>query len=153
DKYTAKAARGQRGRPAGRWGDSQHFKGKRMSAIHWKNAISGKFATAADWNPATVPGAADDAILDAPGIYTVTVAADATVNTFDTLGGVTLAVAAGKTFSAGGGINSGKVTVANGGTFKVGSLDNLGSVTLNGSTSATSLEIDSSLSIFGGNGK
>ena len=42
-----------------------------MSIIHWKTAVSGDFNTAANWNPALVPGSGDDAIIDAVGTYTV----------------------------------------------------------------------------------
>ncbi len=84
-----------------------------MTAIHWKNAASGPFNTAADWNPGSTPGAADDAIIDAIGTYTVTSSVNTTVNTVDTIGGATLAIAAGTTFQAtNGGVNAGKITPA-----------------------------------------
>src|SRR5579885_1849485 len=123
-----------------------------MAQIHWTKAVNGNFATQADWSPANVPGAADDAIIDAVGTYTVTVAANAAVNTFDTLTGATLAVAAGKTFSAGSGVNAGKITVGDGALFGIGSLDNIGSLSLNGSKNTASLVIDGAVNIFGGNG-
>ena len=125
-----------------------------MTAIHWKNAANGTFNTAADWNPASTPGAADDAIIDAIGTYTVTSSQNTTVNSVDTISGATLAIAAGTTFQAtNGGVNAGKITVADGATFAISSLDNVGSVALNGSKAATSLEFVGAVNILGGNGQ
>ena len=123
-----------------------------MAQFHWKNAVSANFATQSDWNPATIPGVNDDAIIDAVGKYTVTVAADATVHTFDTANNVTLAIAAGKTLVALGAVNDGKITVADGGTLEISGLDNIGSLSLNGSKNPTSIEVDGAITVLGGNG-
>ena len=54
--------------------------------ISWKQkGVSGDFATTSNWDPATIPGPADDAIIGARGTYTVTSSVDETVNSLDPL--------------------------------------------------------------------
>jgi len=125
-----------------------------VAAIHWNKAVNGDFSTGSNWIGNTAPGAADDAVIDAIGTYTVTASQNVAVTSLEVVGGATLAIAAGKTVQAFlGGVNAGKITVADGGTFATGSLDDIGSVALNGSAKATSLEIDSVFAVFGGNGQ
>jgi len=125
-----------------------------VAAIHWNKAVNGDFSTGSNWIGNTAPGAADDAVIDAIGTYTVTASQNVAVTSLEVVGGATLAIGAGKTAQAFlGGVNAGKITVADGGTFATGSLDNIGSVALNGSAKATSLEIDSVFAVFGGNGQ
>jgi fibronectin-binding autotransporter adhesin len=40
-----------------------------MTAISWKNAVSGNWSTASDWNPAQVPGSGDDVTIGATGTF------------------------------------------------------------------------------------
>jgi hypothetical protein len=47
----------------------------------WANIAGGDWNTAANWNPATVPGPGDDAVISASGTYTITVSANTTVGT------------------------------------------------------------------------
>src|SRR5215468_7751505 len=65
--------------------------------IAWKNPVSGNWGTPSNWNPAQVPGAADNAIITVSGTYTVTLDVTATVTAVN-LGGAsgtqTLAIAA-----------------------------------------------------------
>ncbi len=56
--------------------------------IHWANPISGNWNTAANWNPAQVPGAGDRAFITADGTYTVIVSAVTTVGGLE-VGGAT----------------------------------------------------------------
>src|SRR5215813_12025096 len=56
--------------------------------IAWKNAVSGNWNTAANWDPAQVPTSADDVSIILDGTYTVTIDAAASVNSL-TLGGST----------------------------------------------------------------
>ena len=46
-----------------------------MTVIHWLNSVSGSFTNASDRSGGVVPGASDDAILDAARVrlYTFTV--------------------------------------------------------------------------------
>jgi hypothetical protein len=46
-----------------------------MATIHWKHPVNGDFAAAANWNPATVPGASDTAAIDAASLTAHTVSA------------------------------------------------------------------------------
>jgi hypothetical protein len=43
-----------------------------LSAIYWNNAASGGFATAANWQGGAAPGAANVAVFNRPGTYSVT---------------------------------------------------------------------------------
>ena len=45
-----------------------------MTTINW-NGGDGDWNTAGNWTPPTVPGASDNAVIDAPGAYTVTITA------------------------------------------------------------------------------
>jgi hypothetical protein len=75
-----------------------------MTAIVWKNAISGAWVTANDWNPTPIPGSGDTVTIDAIGSsYTVTLSGSQSVAAF------TLAAAAA-TFAVAG-------TIAVGGTI------------------------------------
>jgi hypothetical protein len=58
-----------------------------MATIHW-NGVSGDWSTAYNWSTSTVPGPSDEAVITAPGSYTVT------VTTPDTVGSVLLKDAA-----------------------------------------------------------
>ena len=60
----------------------------RAAAIAWTNTAGGNWSAAANWSPNQVPGAADDASIYAPGVYTVVLNANATVRSL-TLGGAT----------------------------------------------------------------
>jgi hypothetical protein len=105
-----------------------------MAAIHWKSAISGDWATAANWSSGTVPGAGDDVTISVAGTYTVTITdneaahsltlddADATVvignggnNTFTV--GTTLSLTAGTLQLNQGATISGGTLSATGGAF------------------------------------
>ena len=87
-----------------------------MATIHWKSGVNGNFAVAANWNPATVPGAGDEAAIDAAGTYKVTTSASQAVQSLDTAAGATLAIA-NSVFIAidatGFGANSGTIAVGN----------------------------------------
>ncbi|HMJ91220.1 MAG TPA: hypothetical protein VK530_15470, partial [Candidatus Acidoferrum sp.] len=52
----------------------------------WTNAGSGNWSSAFNWSPNQAPGAGDNAFITNNGSYTVTVSADASVNTV-TVGG------------------------------------------------------------------
>jgi hypothetical protein len=84
-----------------------------------RKAVSGSFNTAANWTPAGVPGAADAAVIDAVGTYTVGSSQGNTVEELDTIGTSTLAVNA-DTFEVTTVINNyGIVAVHDGATLKV----------------------------------
>ncbi len=106
--------------------------------INWAAGISGNFITAANWNPAAVPGPADDAALSAGGTYTVTSSISETVNSLTTAAGATLAVNGG-TFTVnngtGAGANAGTLRVDAGGTLHItGTIAGSGAVVINGGT-------------------
>ena len=117
-----------------------------MALRSWKSAVNGNWSGKANWNPATVPVAADEARITVAGTYDVNIDgnavatsllvnnATATVNATGTLKLATLlSVTAGNFQMAGGTINGGTIQVANGATFQAttqgGTLDG---VTLDG---------------------
>jgi uncharacterized repeat protein (TIGR01451 family) len=101
--------------------------------IHWI-AGTGSFETAANWNPAIVPGASDNAYIDAVGTYTVTMSANHSVGSIhvgtagglqqlDLAGGTTLSVSTASDITTNGFLS------LNGSGFA-----GTGSLTLNGGT-------------------
>ena len=120
-----------------------------MTQIHWKNAVNADFNTAADWSTGTVPGAADDAILDAKGAaFTVTASTSETVNSIQLAKNATLSITAGVFTAANGtgaGVNAGLIAVGDRtGLTLGGSIANSGSITLNGSRYGDTLQIGAS---------
>jgi hypothetical protein len=105
------------------WGDA-------MATIHWISSTDGDWNNPADWNPNSVPGPADHAIIDASGSYTVSVSGPEAANEL-TIGAAGATVADNSTLSVGdslavdtgtfqlnaGGTVAGGTLSANGGTF------------------------------------
>jgi hypothetical protein len=117
-----------------------------MSQAHWIHPVSANFNTAGDWSTGTVPGSADDAILDAsgPSPYTVTAAGAITVHSFQTASNAILDITG--SFSAlngtGSGVSAGLVQVMDGATLTlqgVVAIPNL--LTVNGKTKPTTVVI------------
>ena len=50
-----------------------------LNTIRWANAVSGNWNDPANWMPQQVPGVADKALIDLPGVFTVTVSSSARV--------------------------------------------------------------------------
>ena len=95
-----------------------------MSSIHWLNDVTGAFTNAADWRGGVVPGASDNAILDAAGsAFTVTSDVSETVRSVRLSANATLSLTAG-TFDAlkgtGSGANAGVILVGAGATLVCG---------------------------------
>ena len=131
-----------------------------MTAITWTSAVSGDWSTTADWNPASIPGAADDVTIAVnTAAYTLTIdsaeAAEAvTLNASNatlevertlTLGGV-LTLGAGKLELIGGSTIAAGTIAAAGGTLAA-SNGTLNAVTYQGTldlsaTSATLTIVD-----------
>ncbi|MGI9169496.1 MAG: hypothetical protein ACR2FH_04870 [Caulobacteraceae bacterium] len=110
-----------------------------MTQIHWLDPVSGNFNTATDWSGGVVPGAADDAILDAAGSpFTVTITTSGTVDGVGLAANATLLVGTSFTATNGtdGGVNAGSILVSRRGRFVVGgALTNTGSILLFGGRS------------------
>jgi hypothetical protein len=133
-----------------------------MSAVHWTNAVSADFSTAADWNvggkAGHVPGASDDAILDAPGAtaYTVTASTSYTVNSIQTAASATLAIASGtftatKGTGAGTGANTGSIQLGDATNFDFGgTLSNGGVIGVNSTNDTTIVEVLTNATLTGG---
>jgi hypothetical protein len=128
-------------------------KAKSMTTIHWKSALSGLFGTATDWNPSLIPGAADNAIIDAAGVYTVTSPTSRTVKTLSTAKGATLAVTAGvftATSGTGTGSNAGTIRVGNGAALAIGgTFANAGTIALNSTGRSTFLGVIGNTTLAG----
>jgi hypothetical protein len=119
-----------------------------MASIHWAKAVDGPFATGGNWLGGGVPGAGDDAILDAPEAttYRVSADADATVSSIQTAATAILDIKGvfSATNGTGTGSNAGAIRVENGATLTLqGTVTNKGSIELVGTVSATSLVIGS----------
>ncbi|MBA3812561.1 MAG: hypothetical protein H0X27_13140, partial [Caulobacteraceae bacterium] len=120
-----------------------------MSKIHWSTAVSADFNIAADWSTGTVPGAADDAILDASGktAYTVTASTSETVKSIQTAATATLSITGG-TFNAttgtGTGANAGTIVVNGNSALQVaGAVTNRGVISLANTASFANLIVGS----------
>jgi hypothetical protein len=117
-----------------------------MANIHWKSAVSANFGTKADWVGGVVPGASDNAILDASGAaFTVTSNANETVSGIQTAANATLSISA-YTFTAtsgtGGGANAGTIAIQGGAKFAVGgTITNSGGINLAGSSKSGTAEL------------
>ncbi len=123
-----------------------------MATFHWKKAVSSSFNTAANWTPAGIPGAADAAVIDAVGTYTVGSSQNNTVQELDTIGTSTLAVNA-DTFEVTTVVNNyGIVAVHDGATFKVDIpiVSNRGKITLGGSKAITTFYMPNGGILAGG---
>ena len=117
-----------------------------MASIHWARAVSGTFATGADWSGGRVPGVGDDAILDAAGssAYTVSAPANATVGSIQLAATALLDIQANFSVTGGTGTGAiaGAIRVENGATLTLqGTVTNTGSIELFGTVSTTSLVI------------
>jgi hypothetical protein len=87
-----------------------------MAQIHWATATDGEFGQASDWAGGVVPGASDDAILDAAGSrFVVGSAVSASVESLQLAANATFRITGG-TFTAQAGTGSG----ANWGAIEVG---------------------------------
>ncbi len=129
-----------------------------MTQIHWLNQISADFNTAADWSAGAVPGASDNAILDAAGKthYTVAASTSETVNSLQLARTAVLAITGGA-FTAnngtGGGANAGTIAVDDGAVFAVGgarTFNNTGAITLNSAGGATEVKFEGNAALSGG---
>ena len=84
----------------------------------WARGVSGDFATASNWDPAEVPGPANDATIGAKGTYTVTSSVDETVDSLTIANkNVTLLISGASNYSTftmtSGGINNGTIELGN----------------------------------------
>lgn len=104
--------------------------------IAWTSANSGNWSTAANWSPNQVPGGSDNVFITNNGTYTVTIDANASVNTL-TAGGSsgtqTLSLSSG-TFTI-----NGATTVGTNASLALsgGTLAGVGDVTVTGTLSWT----------------
>ena len=113
-------------------------------SISWSQGVSGDFATASNWNPAAVPGPADDATVGAKGTYTVTSSIDETVDSLNiTDKSATLLINGASTFSDNfGGVNDGTIIVD--GSFSRMFIDNTTTTTNITLSNVGAIELDNS---------
>jgi len=117
-----------------------------MAVIHWKHGISGDFNDPADWRGKVVPGATDDAHIDAgaSGPITVSVSTDESVNSLQTGRGVTLDILSGNFIDAsgtGGANNAGTIAIGAGASFTLAGVfrNRSGVIALDAARTRTSL--------------
>ena len=104
-----------------------------MTAITWKSAVNGDWATAADWSTDTVPGSADNVTINVSGspTYTVAVTQGETAHslTVDAIG-LTLSITNGFTIATTLAVDAGILSVGSGGSLNGGPVTNAGLFTL-----------------------
>jgi hypothetical protein len=127
-----------------------------MAKITWTNTAGGDFANGANWSTGTVPGASDDALLTAPGAYTVTSSQNETVNSLQMISTVIFDVTGG-TFDmvsgSGSGTDAGLINVGGGDTLEMGgTLAGTGTVALNTNGYNTDLLINAATVTLSGGG-
>ncbi|HKF42754.1 MAG TPA: hypothetical protein VKG01_06630, partial [Thermoanaerobaculia bacterium] len=126
--------------------------------IAWKNAVSGNWNTAGNWDPAQVPTSADDVSITLDGTYTVTIDAAASVNSL-TLGGSTgtqtlslpnnsLTLAAASSIGTHGSVTMSAGTLQGDGTLTVNGLFAWSGGTMSG-TGTTTIAAGATLTISG----
>ena len=120
--------------------------------IFWTRGVSGDFATASNWNPAVVPGAADDVTIGVKRTYTVTSSANETVDSLTiTDKHATLLVTGSSSFTTSSGVNDGKVIADSGSSLTITSnilptsFENSGTLE---ATNANNLPTGGSLAFF-----
>ncbi|MDQ2860567.1 MAG: hypothetical protein M3T55_07565 [Pseudomonadota bacterium] len=108
-----------------------------MTNIHWLNPVSGDFNTGTNWSGGTVPGASDNAFIDAAGApYTVTDSSTAVdyVGSLQVAANVTFDVGYGGNFQVlNGGANSGTIEAPTGRSvfsINAGTFANKGTISL-----------------------
>jgi len=87
-----------------------------MAEIHWLNAVNGSFDTGANWSGGAVPGAGDDAILDAAGGgFSVTAYESDTVDSLQLSSNASIGIenVFTSTSGTGSGANAGSIVVEN----------------------------------------
>ena len=88
--------------------------------ISWRFDVSGDFATGTNWNPAVVPGPADDVTIGVKGKYTVTSSAAETVDSVNILDKrATLFVTGQSSFSTSSGVNDGTIIADSGSSLTI----------------------------------
>jgi hypothetical protein len=131
-----------------------------MSRIHWAQAVNGAFTDAQDWSGGVVPGAADDAILDASGAaFTVTSTGTVTVDSIQTSANATLSLYSSTmdypavltaTTGTGDGANAGIILLTNSILETQGTLDNTGTIELSGKYGTSSIYSTGDFALTGG---
>ncbi len=120
--------------------------------VHWV-AGSDDFANAADWEPQRVPGATDNAIIDAAGAYTVTATSSEAMKTLAMVAGAKLVVSAG-TFAVSGGSGAGglagSVSITDGAALALaGAVVNSGTIAENAAASTTEILLTGAVTLSG----
>jgi hypothetical protein len=127
----------------------------RAATLIWTNTSSGNWNTAANWNPNTVPGPGDSAVITNPGSYTVTLDVNATLDRL-TLGGASgtqtlFASSRSLVLSGASAINNNGINVLVSSTLAgTGTLTNQATLNADNSTINTAL-INQGLLVFRGN--
>ena len=123
-----------------------------MATIAWKTGTSGVWASAPNWAPAQVPGAADDVLINGAASYLVTVAG-VTVDSV-ALNDPSAALLTGGVFTVGNAlaINAGTLEIAAGTVIVIGRLTNDGTILDTGSLELFGSYDAASLARIGGSG-
>ncbi len=123
-----------------------------VSANHWTNAAGGNWSTGSNWSLGSAPTAANDAIIDASGTYTVNLDVTPAFNTLTIGGGATGTQTLADTTTRDITFTNAGTVMANGIlTLSSGRLLGTGGLSVNGTVNWTAdSEIDTTVAIAGG---
>ena len=127
-----------------------------MMAVHWASDANGSFSAGANWLGGEAPGAADDAVLDAPGgaPYSVQASGVVTVAGVQSNADATLEIDGGiftASAASDGGAMAGSITLLAGARLDMaGILVNQGKVSIGSDGSAAALDLQGDLLLEGG---
>jgi hypothetical protein len=119
--------------------------------ISWQQGVSGDFATASNWSPATVPGPGDDVLIGAKGTYTVTSSIDETADSLTIAQkNATLLINGASTFSDPfGGVNDGAIVVNGSSKLFVTGINTTNTTLLTTLSNVGTIDLDNSSLLIG----
>jgi hypothetical protein len=101
-----------------------------MTAINWKNAVTGDWSTPADWSTNTVPGSGDAVTVSVAGSYVVSISSAAFANS------LTFTASLASLFENAGSLTMAGVLTVDSGFVSLNRANTIGSVALAGGTLA-----------------
>ena len=116
-----------------------------MAQVHWNNGSGGNWFTGPDWtgNAGNPPGTGDDVVIDANGVYIVTLTSGATVSSLQMAAKETLSITSGTlvlTNGSGSGSDAGTIAIGNNTELDFGgTLNNTSTISLNSVGNNTNL--------------
>ena len=125
-----------------------------MAEDRWANGVDGVFSDGTKWSSGSPPSSGDDAVLNAPGTYSVIVSGSVQVQSIQTVASATLNLQ-GSVFGAsegtGSGVNAGHIEVTDGSALIVnGTMKNSGRIDLGATNLSSRLLLAGNTTLTGG---